>query len=107
MSASVATSPSALKSAESQVGQQLPAMHAKKASISASVAVSPSWLKSAEPQQGNVVNIAPPLSVLLQAFETLQRTVSIPKLNEGVKVRVADAAPDSVPDAWPEISSVP
>src|SRR5882724_1702738 len=47
MSASVPVSPSPLKSAEPQVGQQLPARQAKKASMSASVAVSPSRLKSA------------------------------------------------------------
>src|SRR5438874_86296 len=50
MSASVGES--ALKSAESQAGQQWPPMQAKNASMSASVAVSPSWLKSALPQQG-------------------------------------------------------
>ncbi len=47
MSASVAVSPSLLKSAEPQVGQQLPARQAKKASMSASVAESPSLSKSA------------------------------------------------------------
>src|SRR3954465_4988063 len=54
MSASVPTSPSLLKSAELGQGGagQLPARHAKKASMSASVPVSPSQLKSAEPQAG-------------------------------------------------------
>src|SRR5438128_295753 len=50
MSASVAMSPSPLKSAEPQASQQSPATHAKNASMSASVAASPSWLKSIEPQ---------------------------------------------------------
>src|SRR5262245_58627552 len=50
MSASVAESPSALKSTESQVGQQVPARQAKKAWMSASVAGEPSWSKSGEPQ---------------------------------------------------------
>src|SRR6185436_19501417 len=52
MSASVPTSPSALKSALLVHGAegQLPAMQAKKDSMSASVPVSPSQLKSAEPQ---------------------------------------------------------
>src|SRR5437016_2681953 len=52
MSASVAVSPSPLKSAEPQVGQQLPPMQAKKASMSASVPDSPSLLKSLLPQHG-------------------------------------------------------
>src|SRR5688572_8305153 len=54
MSASVPESPSALKSAppEKHVGQQLPARHAKNASISASVPKSPSPLKSEVPQAG-------------------------------------------------------
>src|SRR5262249_2292968 len=52
MSASVPTSPSALKSAVPQVSQQLPPRHAKNASMSASVPTSPSLLKSALPQGG-------------------------------------------------------
>src|SRR5438874_3089249 len=54
ISASVPTSPSALKSAVELhgVAGQFPARHAKKASISASVPTSPSQLKSALPQPG-------------------------------------------------------
>src|SRR5262245_36222590 len=54
MSASVAESPSALKSAllVQGGGGQVPARQRKKASMSASVATSPSQSKSAEPQGG-------------------------------------------------------
>src|SRR5258708_4782845 len=68
MSASVAVSPSPLKSAESQVAQQLPAMQRKKSSMSASVAVSPSLLKSAE----LTVRFAASLVTLPQALVTTQ-----------------------------------
>src|SRR5690349_3491128 len=51
MSASVAVSPSLLKSALPHVEQQFPARQAKKASMSASVAGEPSPSKSGEPQQ--------------------------------------------------------
>src|SRR5262245_48494228 len=56
MSASVPTSPSALKSAVLVHGSegQLPLRHAKKDSMSASVPTSPSQLKSAVPQVGPV-----------------------------------------------------
>src|SRR5262245_52275675 len=56
MSASVPTSPSALKSAVLWQGDagQLPARHAKKASMSESVPTSPSQLKSAVPHDGMV-----------------------------------------------------
>src|SRR5205814_8836819 len=52
MSASVPISPSALKSAEPQVLQQLPPRQAKKASMSASVPMSPLPSKSAVLQLG-------------------------------------------------------
>ncbi len=48
MSWSVPVSPSPSKSTESQIGQQLPPMQAKKASMSKSVPMSPSLSKSAE-----------------------------------------------------------
>src|SRR5262245_35576014 len=61
MSASVPTSPSALKSALLRQGHagQLPARHAKNASMSASVPTSPSQLKSASPQAGMVATNTP------------------------------------------------
>src|SRR5881394_1240970 len=71
MSASVATSPSPLKSADPQPGQQFPARQAKKASMSASVAVSPSPLKSAE----LMVSVASLLVAMPQALEATQRTL--------------------------------
>src|SRR5947209_4498191 len=92
MSASVPTSPSALKSAVPQAVQQLPARQAKKASMSASVPMSPSLLKSAELMR----RLAPALGALPHELETsaLYEPASPEAAPE--MVRVAVVAPEMV-----------